>query len=131
MELVKGRGLECNGVCFNYVDGKVVMAMYRELPGVSADVLQPNVSVTFSVDQWGEINKYLRETLDDVEGVFSDDDDDGDEGEEEVEEEESVLNVVSAPSGILPKVNSVPKMTEDDKEEIEEKDGEEDEQEGS
>jgi hypothetical protein len=133
MELVKGRGINCeNEVYFDYVDGEVVMTIYRDMPGVRMDRRDPNVIKTFSVDQWGEVNKYLMETLDDVEGVFSDDDRDEEEeiqekfdpitGTQNEEEEEKEAE--------LPKVNSIPSMTEDDKEEIEE-DGEENEQEGS
>ena len=76
METVKGRGICCgNEVYFDYVDGEVVMTMYRDMPGVRMDRRSPNVIKSFSVGQWGDINKYLGETLDKFEGVFSDDED--------------------------------------------------------
>jgi hypothetical protein len=127
MELVKGRGINCeNEVYFDYVDGEVVMTIYRDMPGVRMDRRDPNVIKVFSVDQWGEINKYLMETLDDVEGVYSDDD----EGEGEDEEEVTVPIVpsltqqglapvpltanIAAKDVELPKVNSIPSMTKDE-----------------
>ncbi|KKL97075.1 hypothetical protein LCGC14_1838070, partial [marine sediment metagenome] len=76
MELVKGRGICCeNEVYFDYVDGEIVMTMYRDVPGVRMDRRAPNVIKSFSINQWEEINGYLRETLDEVEGVFDDRDD--------------------------------------------------------
>ncbi len=78
MELVEGRGINCeNEVYFDYVDGEIVMTMYRDMAGVRMDRRDPNVIKSFSIDQWEEINGYLREVLDDAEGVC----DDGDEGD--------------------------------------------------
>ena len=71
MEIINGRGINCeNEVYFDYVDGEIVMTMYRDMAGVRMDRRDPNVIKSFSIDQWEEINGYLRETLDDVEGVY-------------------------------------------------------------
>ncbi len=123
METVEGRGICCgNEVYFDYVDGEVVMTMYRDMPGVRMDRRDPNVIKSFSVDQWGEINEYLKETLDDVEGVFRD----NGFGEDEVIHEEADLskmmpgaeNSIELPrmsnaEAILPE-NKVPAMTKDE-----------------
>ena len=104
MDYVDGRGISCgNDVYFDYVDGNVVMKMYRDMPGVRMDRLQPNVIKTFSVDQWGELNKYLGETLDKVEGVFNDVD---------IEEEEALkkLEEMKVDEAFAPKVRDLPKM---------------------
>ncbi len=121
MDYVEGRGICCgNEVYFDYVDGEVVMTMYRDMPGVRSDRLKPNVIKTFSIDQWGELNEYLRVTLNDVEGVFNDGD-----GSEEVEEtlkgkdrKVSTARKVweaqytNSPKEVeLPKVNVIPKMS--------------------
>ena len=82
MDYVEGRGVCCgNEVYFDYVDGKVVMTMYRDMPGVRSDRLKPNVIKTFVPAQWGEINEYLMGTLDRVEGVFNDDEEEAEEAE--------------------------------------------------
>ncbi len=124
MELVKGRGI-CSGneVYFDYVDGEVVMTMYRDMPGVRMDRRDPNVIKSFSVGQWGEINEYLRETLDDVEGVFSDDGvEDGvieidSKGGVHPPEAVKVLSEIQELRTELPKVNNIPSMTNDKPEE--------------
>ncbi len=122
MEVVKERGICCgNEVYFNYVDGEVVMTMYKDVPGVRMDRRDPNVVKTFSRDDWGDINKYLMETLDKCFQGYA--------KREEVKEAESsplFQQVIPEPAE-LPKANSIPKMTENDKEEVEEKNGEEDE----
>ena len=122
MECSKDRGIECKGVYFNYVDGEVILSVYQNLPGIKRELAGTTFRKTFSIDQWGEINHYLMETLDKVEGVFVD---------EEAEEEETapvdaeqhhipVTTSISAKNVELLKMNAVPAMTEDDKEEIEE-----------
>ena len=122
MEFVKGRGICCeNEVYFDYVDGEVVMTMYRDVPGVRMDRRAPNVIKSFSINQWEEINGYLRETLDEVEGVF----DDRDEGEGEAKEAESsplfqqvTDNEVEVPTVVssLPVMSgTVPEAVGDDK----------------
>ena len=125
MELVKGRGICCeNEVYFDYVDGEIVMTMYRDVPGVRMDRRAPNVIKSFSINQWEEINGYLRETLDEAEGVF-DDRDDGvieidSEGEVHPPEASKILAGIQVPPGKversleLPKVNSLPSMTASD-----------------
>ena len=139
MELVKGRGICCeNEVYFDYVDGEIVMTMYRDVPGVRMDRRAPNVIKSFSINQWEEINRYLRETLDEVEGVF-DDRDDGvividSEGKVHPPEASKILARIQelrkaeeltepVPPGKversleLPKVNSLPSMTKEEEEE--------------
>ncbi|KKK78754.1 hypothetical protein LCGC14_2840360, partial [marine sediment metagenome] len=91
MEVVKGRGItEGNEVYFDYVDGEVVMTMYRDVPGVRMDRRDPNVIKTFSRDKWDAICRYLMETLDKVEGVFVDDFDEDEEKKELKKLEEMV-----------------------------------------
>ena len=91
MEVVDGRGICCgNEVYFNYVDGEVVMTMYRDVPGVRMDRRDPNVIKTFSRDKWDAICRYLMETLDKVEGVFVDDFDEDEEKKELKKLEEMV-----------------------------------------
>ena len=109
METVEGRGIQCgNEVYFNYVDGEVVMTTYRDVPGVRMDRRDPNVIKTFSIEQWGKINEFLRETLDDVEGVFSD----GDENEGEVFEpaDSAEAEPTSLSANISAKEVKLPKM---------------------
>jgi len=111
MEKSEDRGIECKGVCFNYVDGNVTLKVYQNLPGITRKLAGTTLEKTFSKDEWREINRYLMGILDRVEEVFVD---------EDVEEEGN------EPSDIqLSKMNNVPKMTEDDKEEIEEDKGDE------
>ncbi|KKL08840.1 hypothetical protein LCGC14_2571830, partial [marine sediment metagenome] len=165
MDYVEGRGVCCgNEVYFDYVDGEVVMTMYRDMPGVRSDRLKPNVIKTFVPAQWGEINEYLMGTLDRVEGVFNDVEEEAEEAEEaessplfqqivpetsDEEEEgdepdispddagrvpeseltESEKELLASGGSVihnerLPSMVSVPKMTEDDKEEVEERDEE-------
>ena len=120
MELVKGRGICCeNEVYFDYVDGEIVMTMYRDVPGVRMDRRAPNVIKSFSINQWEEINGYLRETLDEVEGVF-DDRDDGvividSEGKVHPPEASKILaRIQELRKAEELKVNSLPSMTASD-----------------
>lgn len=122
MECSEDRGIECKGVCFNYVDGEVVLSVYQNLPGIKRELAGTTFRKTFSKGDWGEINNYLIGVFAKAEGVFVD---------EKVEEEETapvdadqhhipVPTSISAKNTELPKMNAVPTMTEDDKEEIEE-----------
>ena len=143
MDYVNGRGICCgNEVYFDYVDGNVVMKMYRDMPGVRMDRLQPNIIKTFSVDQWRELNKYLGETVDKVEGVFSGDDEpfepadsaeveNRDEERVGVEEESATASVVADE---LPKIGDgepifpgkgLPAMTKSELEDNKEDNGKE------
>ena len=108
MDYVDGRGISCgNDVYFNYIDGRVVMSMYRDVPGVAMARRDPNVVKSFTPAQWGEVNDYLL-------GVSHDEE----SPEETLEEEEVTVpgpNIVSAPSlktgqGVLPQVSGIPKM---------------------
>ena len=154
MDYVEGRGVTSGNEVYFIFDAEndvVVMAMYRDAPGVRSDLLKPNIVKTFSKDEWGDINEFLSAGAN--------------EGEEEAEEAESsplfqqivpegelsesekellaaggsVFHTKRLPGGAvsptaniaakdvqLPKMNNVPELVEDDKEEVEE-DGKEDE----
>ncbi len=124
METSEDRGIECKGLCFNYVDGQVTLSMYQNPPGVRRDLCRTIFQKSFSPDEWSEINHYLMGALDKAEGIFVD----------EEEEEVSIPIVpsltqqglvppilltadIAAKDVELPKVNNIPKMTEDDKKE--------------
>ncbi|KKN22420.1 hypothetical protein LCGC14_0915440 [marine sediment metagenome] len=114
MEVIDGRGISCgNEVYFDYVDGEVVITMYRDVPGVRMDVRAPNVIKAFSKEDWVVIQAFLMRLFwptlagkhEKVEGVFSDlidvlaggdpeVSDDGDDGHEE-EERVRVENEIS------------------------------------
>ena len=107
METSEDRGIECQGVCFSFTEGKIVLAVYQNLPGVRRDLAGTTFLRAFTVDDWYEINKYLRKTFDNVEEVLGD-------VEEEEEEEEKVVVTASASSlpSIMPgKTVPLPKMT--------------------
>jgi len=84
------RGIECQGVCFNYADGEIVLSVYKNLPGVARELAGTSFQRTFSRDEWDAINKYLMKTHDDVEGVFVDDFDEDEEKKELKKLEEMV-----------------------------------------
>ena len=93
MELSEDRGLECQGVCFNFVDGKIVLSVYQNLPGIKRDLAGTTFLRSFTIDDWLAVNKYLRDAAGDI------------EEEEEEEEEEEVVQF--RPIG-------VPNMTKDE-----------------
>ena len=106
MEFVEGRGIECNGVCFIF-DAEmdvVVMAMYRDLPGVRGDLLQPNIEKVFTKIEWGEINDFL------LAGASEMEVDDFDEDEDEAKEAESspLFQQIGPETS---KANGIPKMS--------------------
>ncbi len=120
MECSEDRGIECQGLCFNYVDGNVTLTVYKNLPGITRELAGTIFQRSFSISEWEEINGYLRETLDEAEGVF--DDRDGDEKEEEGDEPDisSDDNEVVVPMVVssLPAMSgTVPEAAGDDKEE--------------
>ena len=159
MDYVEGRGVTSGNEVYFIFDAEndvVVMATYRDAPGVRSDLLQPNIIKTFSKDEWGDINEFLsagangyeeEEEAEEAESspLFqqivpetSDEEEEGDEPdispddagrvpESELTESEKEL-LASGGSVIhnerLPSMVSVPKMTEDDKEEVEEGDEE-------
>ncbi|KKK94078.1 hypothetical protein LCGC14_2686480, partial [marine sediment metagenome] len=62
MDYVEGRGVTSGNdvyFIFDLETDSVVMATYRDVPGVSLDKRQPNVVKTFSKEEWGEINDFL------------------------------------------------------------------------
>lgn len=87
MDVSEDRGIECRGVCFNYVDGKITLKVYQNLPGITRELAGTTFEKSFSLDEWKDINGYLMGILDRVEGVFDDvieipkmtEDDSGDE----------------------------------------------------
>ncbi len=61
-ETIEGRGITPGNevfFIFNREINKVVMATYRDMPGVPLDRREPNLIKTFSIEEWTEINKFL------------------------------------------------------------------------
>lgn len=85
MEVTEDRGIECKGLCFNYVNGSIVIAVYQNLPGIKRELAGTTFQKSFSPSEWEEVNRYLIETLDKAEGVFSDVEEE-DSNKEKVEE---------------------------------------------
>lgn len=89
MELSEDRGIECQGVCFNFVDGKIVLSVYQNLPGIKRDLAGTTFLRSFTIDDWLAVNKYLRDAAGDI--------------EEDEEEEVSVIHSerrdLSVPTG--------------------------------
>ena len=84
MECSEDRGIESNGLCFNYVDGNVTLTVFKNLPGVARELAGTIFQRAFSPQEWEEINRFLIKTLDKVEGVFND-----------VEEDDGVIEIDS------------------------------------
>ena len=101
MEVSEDRGIESQGVCFNLVDGKIVLAVYQNLPGIKRDLAGTTFLRAFEIDDWLAVNGYLRNLLGD----------DDDMGGEEVEEEE-VSTIYSERRDL-----SIPNMTNNEEEE--------------
>ena len=111
-ELVEGRGISSGNevfFIFNREINKVVMATYRDMPGVPLDKREPNIIKTFSKDEWIEINRFLSAGADeylDKTNLFEDE-----------FEGEGIVGKISESDKIeevaLPKVssNSIPSMT--------------------
>ena len=99
MECSEDRGIELNGLCFNYVDGNVTLTVFKNLPGITRELAGTIFQRSFSISEWEDINKYLMETLDKVEGVFVDDFDEDENEEEAKEAESSPLFEQIAPEG--------------------------------
>ena len=62
MDYVEGRGVTSGNEVYFIFDADndvVVMATYRDAPGVRSDLLKPNIVKTFSKDEWGDINEFL------------------------------------------------------------------------
>ncbi|KKL27790.1 hypothetical protein LCGC14_2381640 [marine sediment metagenome] len=62
MDYVEGRGVTSGNEVYFIFDAEndvVVMATYRDAPGVRSDLLKPNIVKTFSKDEWGDINEFL------------------------------------------------------------------------
>ena len=109
MECSEDRGIELNGLCFNYVDGEVVLSVYKNLPGVTRKLAGTIFQRAFSPQEWEEINRFLMKTLDRVEGIFNDVEED-----EVVGESSPLFEQVVPESGEPPKANSIPKMTKEE-----------------
>ena len=110
MECSEDRGIESQGVCFNLVDGKIVLAVYQNLPGIERHLAGTTFLRAFTIDDWEDINGYLRDM--EMREVIL--------GEEEEEDEVLIAqeNLVSSTTDIsakadeeLSKVNSIPSMT--------------------
>ncbi|HEC64135.1 MAG TPA: hypothetical protein ENI23_02445 [bacterium] len=113
--IIEGRGISSGNevfFIFNREIDKVVMATYRDMPGVPLDRREPNLIKTFSIEEWTEINKFLAAGADNYEDEF--------EGEGVVGEiSESDKEEYEKPdiSPELPKVVSgVPSMTNNEEE---------------
>ena len=117
MELSEDRGLECQGICFDLTDGKIVLSVYKNLPGIKRNLAGTSFLRSFTIDDWKAINGYLMDAVSDSEEVSEVPQ--VEEVEEEVEEEEistihserrdSSVNKTIYPS--TPKVSSIPPMT--------------------
>ena len=62
MDYVEGRGVTSGNDVYFIFDAEndvVVMAMYKDAPGVRSDLLKPNVIKSFTKDEWGSINEFL------------------------------------------------------------------------
>ena len=62
MDYVEGRGVTSGNEVYFIFDAEndvVVMATYKDAPGVRSDLLKPNIIKTFSKDEWGDINEFL------------------------------------------------------------------------
>ena len=125
MDYVEGRGVTSgNDVYFIYdaENDVVVMAMYKDAPGVRSDRLMPNVIKSFTKDEWGSINEFLGAGAADRDKEEEDDDvieidSEGNIHPPEAKELLSGIQQLRKEEVTLPKVNNIPKMTEDDKKE--------------
>ena len=93
MEVSEDRGIESQGVCFNLVDGKIVLAVYQNLPGIKRNLAGTTFLRAFTIDDWLAVNGYLRSLLGN--------DDDMDIEEEEKEEEVIQFRPIGVPSMTL------------------------------
>ncbi|MEK0326039.1 MAG: hypothetical protein QQN63_10085 [Nitrosopumilus sp.] len=108
MEVSEDRGIECQGVCFNLVDGKIVLAVYQNLPGIKRDLAGTTFLRAFEIDDWLVVNRFLKDMVGDVEMrelILGD-------VEEKEEEEEEVPTIHSERRDL-----SVPNMTNNEEEE--------------
>ena len=70
MEVSEDRGIESQGVCFDLVDGKIVLAVYKNLPGIKRHLAGTSFLRAFTIDDWKAINGYLMDCVGDVEETF-------------------------------------------------------------
>ena len=99
METVEGRGISNGNDVYFIFDAEndvVVMATYRDVPGVRSDLLKPNIVKAFTKDEWGEINEFLMA------------------GAREEEEKEGLkkLEEMKIDEAFAPKVMDLPKQDE-------------------
>ena len=109
MELSEDRGIECQGVCFDFIDGKIVLSVYQNLPGIKRHLAGTTFLKAFTIDDWKAVNGYLMDAV-------------GDDEDIEESERRDDLSVH--------KVNNIPKMSaivgsEEENKEEEGDDGEE------
>ena len=119
MDYVEGRGISNGNDVYFIFDAEndvVVMATYRDAPGVRSDLLQPNIIKTFSKDEWGDINEFLSAGANQYE---EDEEEKPDISPDDEVEVPPVTSSLPAMSGTLPE------PVEDDRKEIEEKGDEE------
>ena len=111
--IIEGRGITSGNevyFIFNRETDKVVVATYRDMPGVPLDRREPNLIKTFSKDEWTEINRFLSAGADDYEDEFEDEPD-GKLPKYEDEEERPDIS----PEGNLPRVApGLPSMSKDE-----------------
>ena len=69
MELSEDRGLESQGVCFDLTDGKIVLSVYKNLPGIKRNLAGTSFLRSFTIDDWKAINGYLMDAVGDVEEI--------------------------------------------------------------
>ena len=107
MELSEDRGLECQGVCFDLTDGKIVLSVYKNLPGIKRNLAGTSFLRTFTIDDWKAINGYLMDCV-------------GDEKEEVVIHSER--RDLSVSKGIEEEKDSIelqsPRISEEEEEEV-------------
>ncbi|HEC66961.1 MAG TPA: hypothetical protein ENI23_16925 [bacterium] len=108
MDYVEGRGVTSGNDVYFIFDREndvVVMATYRDAPGVRSDLLQPNLTKTFSVDEWVAINRFLSVGRDDY-----DEDEDKEKGDDEDEEKRGLakLEEMEVDKAFAPKVMDLP-----------------------
>ena len=102
MELSEDRGIECQGVSFDFIDGKVVLAVYQNLPGIKRHLAGTTFLKAFTIDDWKAVNRYLGDMVGDDDVIEIDS-----EGKVHPPEAVSVLSEIQE----LRKVNNIPKMS--------------------
>jgi len=63
MEVSEDRGIECQGVCFDFIDGKIVLSIYQNLPGIKRHLAGTTFLKAFTIDDWKAVNRYLMDVI--------------------------------------------------------------------